>query len=141
MKIVYNTPLDAYHVKRKLENNRTYTSEGKETVIMYSKDDQLFLDVVRGKMSTTYKVIVTDEYVQLKYSGIFSYMNIFLGIFWGIIPIVFSIVLLILMIIANHIRESGSIIGMIPISIGLLWIFIINDRIKAKRFIKKQLDL
>ena len=146
MKILYNNKsLNAVNVKQRLNNScyKTYKANTNSSIVLFQKKGCLFLEITTGKgrvTGTTYKLIVHNDYIQLKYSGIWSYMNIFLVILFVIIPII-EICLLFFMIADNDFREATPLIAFIPIYAAFLCTIIIQHRIMAKNYIKKILKI
>ena len=147
MKIFYNNKsLNAVNVKQTLNNScyKTYKTNTNSSIVLFQRKGCLFLEITTGNgrvTGTTYKLIVHDDYVRLKYSGILSYMNIFLVTLSVGIPIIIVAFLLIFMIADNDFREATPLITFIPIYVAFLWTFIIRHRIMAKKYIKKILKI
>jgi len=139
MKIVYDALQNVRDIEEKLKNAsfRTEKSNRNETLKIFEKDNQLFLEITTGRRTTRYKLVITDEYIQFKYSGLFSWVNIILSIFWVVIPMVLGLFLLICMVITKDFSDWQAIIVPIPICAGFLWLFIIEHRILAKKYMKK----
>jgi len=139
MKIVYDALQNVRDIEEKLKNAsfRTEKSNRNETLKIFEKDNQLFLEITTGRRTTRYKLVITDEYIQFKYSGLFSWVNIILSIFWVVIPMVLGLFLLICMVITKDFSDWQAIIVPIPICAGFLWLVIIEHRILAKKYMKK----
>ena len=140
MKILYNGVINAKEAKRRLENARPNVGR---TIWMEKRNGELFLELTGFRMSTTFQLKFAEEYLILKYSGFFSYMNIILCSLWCGSYILAVLVWLVLSIITRSV-ESESVVGILAAGVptfGFLWILILKYRISAKKYVNKILGL
>lgn len=140
MKILYNGAINAAEAKRRLENARPNADK---TIWMEKRKGELFLELTGFRMSTTFQVKFTEEYLILKYSGFFSYMNIFVCSLWCGGYILAVLVWLVLSIMTQS-PEGESVVGILAAGLptfGFLWIFILKFRILARKYVYKILGL
>ncbi len=140
MKILYNGAISVAEAKRRLENARPNPDR---TIWIEQKKGELYLELSRFRRGTTFRLVFTEEYVLLKYSGFFSFMNILLSILWCGGLGVGVLAWLILSIITQD-WDRGGILTILAAGLpcfGFLWILILEDRILARKYVNKILGL
>ena len=140
MKILYNGAISVAEAKRRLENERPNPDR---TIWIEQKKGELYLELSRFRRGTTFRLVFTEEYVLLKYSGFFSFMNILLSILWCGGLGVGVLAWLILSIITQD-WDRGGILTILAAGLpcfGFLWILILEDRILARKYVNKILGL
>ena len=113
------------------------------TIWIEQKKDELYLELSRFRRGTTFRLVFTEEYVLLKYSGFFSFMNILLCILWCGGFGVGVLAWLILSFITQD-WDRGGILTILAAGLpcfGFLWILILEDRILARKYLNKILGL
>lgn len=113
------------------------------TIWIEQKKGELYLELSRFRRGTTFRLVFTEEYVLLKYSGFFSLMNILLCILWCGGFGVGVLAWLILSFITQD-WNRGGILTILAAGLpcfGFLWILILEDRILARKYINKILGL